>query len=738
MRIKSLIIYNADKNTLKEYSFSQGELGFTSTYLFGDTTKNEALTLLGGLKKIFTSETLSPGEQITVTLEDDTQCTWRIKKNGRNQEFYREGELIPEEHVQKSLLAAMLDLDIRYENPKAKKSAQLWATVIRSSRSHFVGKEYYEETPLSSMHESLEEHLLRVQHQAGNIIQAENKTLSELIEIASHIEEIQAAHQHAHSFEKSIISSLAIPPDQQLSATRILTELQLISNIEQLVRDLEERKEEIKAVKMRLNAINMDLEQFENNGFISHIYKDTPWREILNKYAELLATTQLIDAFSTIEKSFFQNINRATQGLSETFHEAETAINNTLSAFNEESEVLNDYKLFKERALSEIESRVSKEQNDALAKAMSALKAMVPGPSKSRAVLKRAQIEEDIFHTKDIWQRLEKCGGQLSSLQLYLRENSELGQVYLQPVKDHIEKLVTRMGAQKQDWQQIKSSYLSEDLPYENVEDLLVHIRQITSIVELECEKKQLQLDMAEFQVSATKLVKLIRDWRDLTRSMRKETPKELSLIIAEAKSIIRFKHEKENLLDKLNEYSAQAKLPELVVKQFDLVKKGVQQKWQAFLKKYDLPHMIYDESVLKPFLDACRELSGCRNVLKENLGMDVFFEPLKLEEKAPPILVYLNFEQNTPQLARESLKDFLLAQEPHHIQIVMLLGRENYQQFARTGFGIIQMSDKKLRATDSTKQIVGASQKPLTQNKKILSTKAEEALKVFGRKINL
>ncbi len=678
--IITAIKYRANGNQDPEvFRFTGGTAGLRHAVCFLTANEDARSKATAAMALVLNG---TPSNQISdaaIQIADSAGDTWVITRGTQGFSVSRNGENLSREQIRTSLISALLDLDIAMgdhngstsdgehiaaildvqKGPQGRPALAPWnrRESRRESPSEFH-KEFHKEfhsnatrpgadksgattgrnqTRLPEFKEFVEGSLKEATSRIASVLGAAIVDLAaeDPFVLQRLINEIEPLTREAAAIQeelRSLETPGAFSRDDQRRIDTLFPEIELIDKIKALAVPLLDPAEGIAAIQDRLRAIdhelNLRLSSFglQKSPNLQNALLNREWRKALGCLARYQATKTLHDQWTTILGSTRDELDPL---IAEHIHSVEQSIrrDDELSGELEASVQLLRLKM------SPVPSSVLQYSSPVHAQLMrertpqtwfEKLKDSVQGGAQAPPPPQPLRAPE--FPPRIFVEMLDATQATMESTTKRL----EVMQNHVAAIRSDIDaqrdglaaamsRLDEECSAARAGWlEMVHVTGLGSDGADFRVEQLVDLLLNRFELIKLEEEKDELRNKMRDRLARFETLERLIIEWRQLTNSQKAADLSHPGIILGEARSIIRYREEKQRVLARLTQVRDSSKSQAQKLAQLDEQASRLNGAWQTTLKNLGLPAVSTTDPRWTEALGAAKRLQTVNVLLAD------------------------------------------------------------------------------------------------------------------------
>jgi hypothetical protein len=219
----------------------------------------------------------------------------------------------------------------------------------------------------------------------------------------------------------------------------------------------------------------------------------------------------------------------------------------------------------------------------------------------------------------------------------------------------------------------------ASDFQVDQLVDLLLNRFELLKLQE---EKEELRSKLQDRLARFDALERLITEWRQMTDSQKALDLSHPGIIISEARAIIRYRDEKNKVAERLRQLKEKSKSTFSKLSRLDERALRLNRDWQATLQEYRLPAVSAGDPRWPEILDAARRITTLGRLLAEfatecaaaaqNRSHTSLQENAAREAAGKPVLVYVWRVERSTELDREEFMRFTREQSSGALLVVL------------------------------------------------------------------
>lgn len=601
-----------------------------------------------------------------IQIADSAGDTWVLTRGSAGFAVTRNGTALSREQVQASLLSALLDLDLAMGSEAPAVSGTHGAgehiaammdvingapgtppAIVPARQSGVANHEVSKPLPndrrksdTPDFKEHVESSVAANLEKIGKLLGAKvmNRIIEsprELLDLVATVEPMAQEIAAIQNQLKSLESPGAFSRDDQQRLEKLVPEIELIDKIKGLALPLLDPSEGISAIQDRLKAIDHELglrlassgvQQLPN---LHHALFTREWRKALGALANLEAARALHDKWSHILSTAQDELDPL---IAEHLHSIEQSIrrDDELSGELESSIQMLRVKMSPVPSCIQSAAMMTSQQQQLLARQQSGpatwfekLKESINGPTPPTPmpVVRSSEFPPKAFtELLDATQvNLEATTKRLEVMQHHIAAIHSDIDSQRDGLAAAMQRLADDVSEAKKTWSDLSHEMgLGNEAADFRVEQLVDLLLNRLELVKLEEEKLTLREKMRDRLNRFETLERLIIEWRQLTNSQKAGDLSHPGIILGEARSIIRYRDEKQKIVTRLSTIRDRSKSIAIKLAELDQRAKALDTRWQNSLRALDLPLIGMTDPRWSEVIDAARHMQLGRELLRE------------------------------------------------------------------------------------------------------------------------
>jgi hypothetical protein len=652
--IITAIKYRSNGNQDPEvFRFTGGTAGLRHAVCFqtaNDISKEKANAALAMVLNGIPSNLISDA---AIQIADSAGDTWVMTRGTQGFAVSKNGESLTREQIRTSLISALLDLDLAGGNGSNPDGEHIAAILDvrrgpngRPSLSPWSAVDH-RQTPAMDKPASIKGLPDFKNFVEGSMKVASSKIASVLgaaiIDLAAEdpavlqrlIDDVEPLTREARAIQeqlKNIETPGSFSRDEQRRLEHLIPEIELIDKIKALALPLLDPAEGISAIQDRLRALDHELTLrlssfgVQKSPNLLHSLLNREWRKALGCLARYQATKALQEQWAAILGSTRDELDPL---ITEHIHSVDQSIrrDDELSAELEASIQMLRLKMSPAPSSlmqyhSPVHAQITREQSPQTW--FDKLKDSIHGstqPSQTQAPVRAAEFPPRIFveMLETTQATLESTTKRLEVMQNHvaaIRSDIDSQRDGLAGAMARLEKECATAHAE---W--LEMAHLtglgSEGADF-RVEQLVELLLNRIELIKLEEEKEELREKMRDRLARFETLERLIIEWRQLTNSQKAADLSHPGIILGEARSIIRYREEKQRVVARLSQVRERSKSMAQKLAHLDERAKNLNTAWEKTLKDLRLPAVTTTDPRWDEALAAAKRLQTMTVVIAD------------------------------------------------------------------------------------------------------------------------
>lgn len=666
-----------------------------------------------------------------VQIADSAGDTWVMTRGTTGFSVSRNGESLSREQIRSSLLSALLDLDLALAgngNNAPAEADQIAAIMevrkgpggrpglapwIPAAENGAPGERGAQETGKGKkgskannsqpdFREFVEGSLKEAGSKIASILGA---TIMERAEddpaiLKRLVEEIEPLTREASMIQdqlRGLETPGSFSRDDQRRLEQLVPEIELIDKIKALAVPLLDPAEGISAIQDRLRAIdhelNLRLSSFglQKSPNLQHALLNREWRKALGCLARYQATQTLRDQWATLIESAREEIDPL---IAEHVHSVEQSIRRDDELSGELEASIQMLRLKMSPAPSSlmhhatsVHAQVTRAQQPQTW--FEKLKDSIHGGPQAAPSQPSPQVRAPEFPPRAFVEMLEASQATLESTtkRLEVMQNHVAAiRSDVDAQRDGITAAMTRLdeecAAARTAWlEMVHVMGLGAEGADFRVEQLVDLLLNRIELVKLEEEKDELREKMRDRLARFETLERLIIEWRQLTNSQKAADLSHPGIILGEARSIIRYRDEKQKVVARLTQLRERSKSVAQKLAELDERAVKLNKAWQSALKELGLPAVSTTDPRWAEAITAARRLQTVNLlfadfdeacvVTRRNVESRVLDDTAEELAHGKPVQIY---NWRIAPSTREEREDFIRFVQEHNSSALLLV----------------------------------------------------------------
>ncbi|MBP9708510.1 MAG: hypothetical protein KBD78_12780 [Oligoflexales bacterium] len=735
-------------NKLSTYHFMSGSGAYRNIFFYDCDEKN-SLTILDALQFCFQKNHETKFAEVYLQFRDDAGSLWDLHRKQQDIEYFRNQIKIETKNIRESMLAAILDLDVSQANGDYSASQTYDFFAVHDIAETFHAKRI----PLNLDQNIYTE--LNLDYEFSNIYNQLSRNIGgKLLKPQDYISfcrksyEMYLRHLELHKVYQNAHLEINFSQRSPIEASRLFSEIQLINCIDQNLKQIETLNDKLRILRSNIEFLeekidSLNLESNETNA------DEAPWQQISELLAELRVSEAIVAAVQNVEEGpinnieghlqKFQNRIQTTSGAIAKFvlelENCQTDINNN---------IINRKTILRENEKLQDEFR-KKEPIELL---LNGIKKILPLKLRDKfPEQKTPSISPSDAQLQNMVALCTKLGATRRSLEKikdFGQLQPDLLNASLRNFRDEYEQLISHNAQLRQQWLELVQKYdLDVNL---SIDDLMQHLKVITYHRELS-ESRQRHAETFENYKQLLQQLRLeLEQWQNSTDSIKAQKVDNAQAILNEARSIVRFKYEKEKLLQHYNERTANQHVPGLVKKFLEKERENLLREWAQLWQSISSQSYDINDKNSESNLIAAQKLEALQNLKGYRSAEQPFIPIEKILSEGAPIQTFLcqqlNFDEQTHY---QRFAKLLQSLQRQNCYLFFSQNKKLFEAVTKAGCG--QILQQNHRGLDPSRSQVDkqpnstylnqakSSQAQLRQNE-LLTPRAKKALEIFNQSI--